>query len=354
MAKVAKIAHTRARKSLRELPSVKPLPPGAGARVMPRSIKNNVTSPTWLAKGAGKAHAFLFPTDKPRPVTGDVSTVCGRSLGATELTDAKGVGRCKSCVKLLPSEPTRKGKALSEPKTETVATGMVHGSPQQAEAKRVAELKPLFGEGSKLNATLAEQLRAGDKSGARDTAKAVDRAARAVAPLVPKADRTPVGQRDHGALDGVAMVQGPNMNANEGGVTNWSRPEIPRDQLPNCLKGAPIAEANPDAPRRTRVNPSTGEIEPAAARLDGSLRERVDRTVVPDATDRDGFVQSSAKRTKSSKRRHRAKKQAERMIRERIEGRGGKFVPQGRMVPTVKSELRRLAAKGESLPVKGW
>lgn len=270
------------------------------------------------------------------------------------MSDAKGVGRCKSCVKLLPSEPARKGKALSEPRTEPVATGMVHGSPEQAEAKRVDELAPLFGEGAKLNAALVGQYREGHEDAARDTAKAVDRAARAVAHRVPRADRTPVGQRDHGALDGVAMVQGPNMNANEGGVTNWTRPEIPRDQLPNCLKGAPIAEANPDAPRRTRVNPSTGEIEPAAARLDGSLRERVDRTVVPDAADRDGFVQSSAKRTKASKRRYRAKQQAERMIRERVKSRGDKFVPQGRMVPTVKSELRRLAAKGDKLPKSGW
>lgn len=338
------IANRPARKTLSELPSVKPMGPGKGSRVMPRTIKDNITAPTWLAKGAAKEHAFLFPTDRARP-TGDVVSVCGRTLSAGEL--GKGShGRCKACARLLPAEPARKGKTLTEPTLGEVDTGSVHGDPKAAEKRRTAELLPLFGEGSKLNAEIVEALRAGNEDMARDTAKAVDRAARTVSARAPHAQTPPKGARDLGMIDGAAIVQGPTMNATDGELTNWTR-EVPADQLPNVLKGAPMAEANPQAPRPTRRNPATGEIEPRAARLDGSLRERMDREIA--TADRD-----KPKRTASSKRRHRARRLAEAKIRERVEGRGDTFVPRGRMIDPVKAEIRRLAAKGDKLPKSGW
>lgn len=338
------IAKRPARKTLPSLPSAKPLEPGKGSRVMPRTFKNNVTAPTWLAKGAGKDHAFLFPTDRARP-TGDVVSVCGRTMSAGEL--GKGSGeRCKACVRLLPSEPARKGKTLTEPALGEVDTGSVHGDPKAAEKRRTAELLPLFGDAAKLNPEIAEALRAGDKDLARDTAKAVDRAAKTVDARAPHAQTPPKGSRDLGMIDGAAIVQGPTMNATEGGLTNWTR-EVPEDELPNALKGAPMAEPNPQAPRPTRRNPATGETEPRAARLDGSLRERMDREIA--TVDRD-----KPKRTASSKRRARARRLAEAKIRERVTGRGESFVPKGRMVDPVKAEIRRLAAKGDKLPKSGW
>ena len=62
----------------------------------------------------------------------------------------------------------------------------------------------------------------------------------------------------------------------------------------------------------------------------------------------------TAKRSKSSQRRYRARKTAERAIRERVTGRGEKFVPKGRTVASVKREVKRLANKGEQLPLRGW
>lgn len=344
------IAKRPARKTLRELPSVKPLAPGAGSRVMPRKIKDNITAPTWLAKGAAKEHAFLFPTDRARP-TGDVVSVCGRTLSAGEL--GKGShGRCKACTRLLPVEPARKGKALTEPTVNVVDTGSVHGDPKEAESRRRGELLALFGDASNDNATTVEILRSGDREQAITHARATDAQAERVAHRAPKAQTPPKGSRDLGMIDGAAIVQGPTMNATDGGLTNWTR-EVPADQLPNALKGAPMAEANPDALRPTRRNPATGEIEPRAARLDGSLRERADNQVAERVTP-DGLRPDTAKRTASSKRRHRARRLAEAKIQERVKGRGDTFVPKGRMVDPVKAEVRRLAGKGAKLPKSGW
>lgn len=85
-----------------------------------------------------------------------------------------------------------------------------------------------------------------------------------------------IGARDGSVrMDGPALVQGPYM-----------RPVQP-----------------------TWTNPVTHEVEPAAARLDGSLRERADR---------DPFVpRVGPKRTASQKRKYRARKLAEQCARDR-------------------------------------
>jgi len=210
----------------------------------------------------------------------------------------------------------------------------------------MAELLPLFGDAPKDNPAMVEALRSGDAETAPNYARATDDAAKTVRTRAPKAAMPPRGSRELGMIDGAALVQGPTMNATDGGQTNWTR-EVPADQLPNALKGAPMAEANPQAPRPTRRNPATGEIEPRAAVLGGSLRERMDREIAQ--ADR-----PQPRATASSKRRARARRVAERKLRERVQGRGDTFVPKGRMVDPVKAEVKRLQAKGSTLPTQGW
>lgn len=84
-----------------------------------------------------------------------------------------------------------------------------------------------------------------------------------------------IGARDGNAhMDGPALVQGPNMRA----------------------------------VRPTWRNRVTGEIEPAAAYLGGSLRERLDREVAP---------REKPRRTKAQKRKFRARQTAVRKAAER-------------------------------------
>lgn len=346
-----KLANKRPARKLRELPGIKAVPSERDARVMPHVVKNDVTAPRWFTLGTGKAHAFLVPAGPVVSPTGDgkIKSACGRSVNVPELTDASGHGRCKSCVKLLAEKVGKRGAGLSEPSIPIVDTGVVQGSPKEAESKRRAEIAEISGDAIEVNADIVERYRSGDKETARTMARQLNR--RAPDAPVPHADRAPIGQRDHGAIDGVAMVQGPNQDATDGGQTDWSGPT---GELPALLRGAPMAEPNPQALRPTWRNPATGEVEPRAAHYGGSLRERVDPKAVPDMSDRDGFVRSTAKQTKASKRRARARRVAERHLRERIEGRGEKFVPRGRMVDPVKAEVKRLANKGEQLPLKGW
>lgn len=86
-----------------------------------------------------------------------------------------------------------------------------------------------------------------------------------------------IGARDGGAhMDGPALVKGPNM--------------------------APV--------QPMWLNPATGEREPAAAYLDGSLRDRLDRTVAgPRVT---------VKRTDAQRRKFRARQTAERQMMARL------------------------------------
>jgi hypothetical protein len=307
-----KLAHTRPAAAIRELPKIVAVPAHESARITPFSVKNEVPSPLWLGYSSGMEHAFLIPV---RP-DGDesVKAVCGRVMDSQRLAPSKRQ-RCKTCTIRMAEDTRKRGKELSEPTTDNVATGLTQGDPKDAERRRTAELKPLFGEASKINPVIVDLTRDGRDDEALALARRLDVSAKSIGGMVPKAERSPIGQRDHGMSDGVALVQGPNMEATDGQVTDWERPT---GDLPNCLVGAPIAEPNPDAPRRTWRNPVTGAIEPASPRLDGSLRERVDRTIVPDAADRDGFVQSSARRTPASKRRHRRKVNAERKAQARI------------------------------------
>lgn len=311
-----KIAHTPPAAKIRELPKIEAVPEHRSARIMPRKIINEVRAPRWLGYATGKAHAFLIPAG---PIADEaVTSVCKRAMASERLAPSKGE-RCKTCASAMAEDTRKRGTGLTEPTTDNVATGSVKGDPKDAERRRAAELSPLHGDAAKVNGEIVESLREGDAESAVTSARKLDRSARGVKDRAPRADRTPIGNRDHGRLDGVAMVQGPNM--------------------------PPV--------QRTWRNPVTGDVEPAAARLDGSLRERFDREIV-ERVDRDGMRLDTAKRSKSSQRRYRARKTAERAIRERVTGRGEKFVPKGRTVASVKREVKRLANKGEQLPLRGW
>jgi hypothetical protein len=310
-----KLAHTAPAPRIRELPKIEAVPDHRSSRIMPRKIKNEVRAPRWMGYANGKGHAFLIPAGPIGRVT--VKGVCGRIMDAERLVAAKGE-RCKSCASAMAEDTRKRGTGLTEPTVDIVDTGAAKGDPREAELRRVAELAPISGDAGKRNAEIVGVLREGRPEDAKALAKALDR--QGTSAPVPDADRAPIGNRDHGMLDGVAMVQGPNM---------------------------------PPVQRMWR-NPVTGDVEPAAARLDGSLRERIDRVAVPDQSDRDGFIRSSAKRSKTSKRRYRARKTAERMIRERVQSRGEKFVPKGRMADPVKAELQRLRKGGAELPARGW
>lgn len=89
-----------------------------------------------------------------------------------------------------------------------------------------------------------------------------------------------IGARDGGThMDGPALVKGPNMSADPAKRPMWR-------------------------------NPATGEREPAAAYLDGSLRDRLDREVAgPRVT---------VTRTKAQQRKFRARNTAERQMAARL------------------------------------
>lgn len=327
--------------------ATKPVPPvltvgtakGTTTHVMPYPVINDVQAPRWFARATGKAHAYLVPAG---PLEGSVTSVCKRASDADTLSDASGRDRCKTCTTALADDTRKRGTGLSEPTVVPVDTGVQHGDPKAAELRRVAELAPISGDADKSNAEIVTALRDGHKGEALSLARELDE--RGPSASVPEADRAPIGNRDHGQLDGVAMVQGPNMDASEGGVTNWTRKVDPTN-LPNALKGAPLAEDNPDAKRRTWRNPATGDIEPAAPRLDGSLRERIDREVVPGERPR---------RTAASRRRYRKTRQVERNVSARFKARGEAMPRKGKGLPTVKQEAKRLHNLGRDLPTSGW
>lgn len=211
------------------------------AYVVERPVKNDVQAPRWLGYASGKTHAFLVPAGPLESVSGDgkIKSVCGKSLDVTRLV---GDGqRCKPCATAMADDTRKRGSGLSEAQVDNVDTGAQDGDPRDAEKRRTAELAPLSGDAAEQNANIAEALREGDREGAVESARALD--AQGLSAAVPEAGRAPVGSRDHGMLDGVAMVQGRNMDPVQG----------------------------------TWYNPRTKEREPAAAYLGGSLTSRPDR-----------------------------------------------------------------------------
>lgn len=276
---------------------VKPLPVlgtamGTTAHVDPYPIVDRVERVRWFGTATGKAHAFLVPEgDLP---SGKLRAMCPATLDTARL-QPRTTDKCKTCASLGADDTRKRGTGLSEPTVEPVDTGAQHGDPRDAEQRRVSEIRPLSREAEKVNAAIGEQLADGDREGARENARLLDArsretsaqldriasgANRAPGKGVPVAETAPIGQRDHGMLNGVAMVQGPNM--------------------------APV--------QPMRRNKRTGELEPKAAYLSGSLRERVDPTIL---------LRDQPKRTAAAKRRYRARLTAERKAAER-KANGGK------------------------------
>lgn len=229
-----------------------------------RTVSNDVIAPRWSGYAGGKSHAFLVPAGPMESPTGTLKAVCGKTMTLGRLTSVS--FRCKSCVTALAEDTRKRGTGLTESQIDIVDTGSQDGDPRDADKRRAAELTPLSGDAPQTNADIADALRTGEREQAMESARALDARAKvaaneelpALAPVYDKksgryvshrsvrdldAARAPIGSRDHGMLDGVAMVQGPNM--------------------------PPV--------RGTWRNPVTKELEPAAARLDGSLAERPDR-----------------------------------------------------------------------------
>jgi hypothetical protein len=269
----------------------KPLPTvetakGTSAHVDPYPIIDRVERVRWFGTATGKAHAFLVPEgDLPE---GKLRAMCPATLDSARL-QPRTTDKCKTCAALGADDTRKRGTGLSEPTVDPVDTGAQHGDPRDAEQRRVVEIRPLSREADKINSAIGEQLTNGDREGARDNARLLDARSRETSAQldrmapgkgVPVAETAPIGQRDHGMLNGVAMVQGPNT--------------------------APV--------QPMRRNKRTGALEPKAAYLSGSLRERVDPTVL---------LRDQPKRTAESKRRYRARLNAERKAAER-RAQGGK------------------------------
>lgn len=229
------------------LAPVKPLPRvetaqggPATAHVVERPVKNDVLSPRWFGYARGKAHAYLIPQGE----TPTGAPVCGKKLDASRLADGSKNDRCRSCAAAVKEDTRKRSTGLAEPTVENVATGAQHGDPRDAERRRVAELA---------------QVRDGE------------------AP-VPTAHQAPIGQRDHGMSDGVAMVRGRNM-----------------------------------AP----VQPQRGWAAAAGTMYGPIGRERPDREVVGDG-------KPSARRSNASKRRYRKQQTTARQVAARLARQGNK------------------------------
>lgn len=183
----------------------------ASLHVVDRPVKNDVKAARWLGYAGAKAHAFLVPSGPLESPTGDgqVKSVCTRAFTIARLA---GDGhRCKLCVKAMTEAEVKHGTGLSERTVDVVDTGAQHGDPRDAERRRASEVALISGDAPERNATIGEQLSLGDKVGARKTARALDE--RGPAAPVPAARMAPLGSRDHGRSDGVAMVRGAAMKA---------------------------------------------------------------------------------------------------------------------------------------------
>lgn len=260
-------------------PKIETVKGSVTAHVVDHPVINDVRAPRWFGYPNGKAHAYLIPADGV-PLD---QAVCGKVLHAARLTESGKRDRCKTCVRLTSEDTRKRGSALVERTVDIVATGAQHGSPREAESRRACEVAEISGGAAKINAKIAGDERAGRKADARDTARKLDR--RGPAAPVPEASASPIGQRDHGMLDGVAMVRGRNMQ--------------------------------PVQPMWT--NPATGQREVSSrGTMGGSLgRERADREVV-------GSGKPSARRSSASRRRYRKARTTERQITARLARQGNK------------------------------
>lgn len=237
----------------------------ATAHVVDRPVIMDVKVPQWYGYARGKAHAYLVPVgDGPLG-----KAVCGKSLDLTRLTKSDGE-RCKSCASLTAEDKRKRGTGLVDRTVDVVATGAQDGDTRDAEKRRQCEIAEISGNAAKINAETVENLRAGRKGVAIDKARQLDR--RGPAAPVPAASCAPIGQRDHGMLDGVAMVRGRNMEPVQA-QRGWAA---------------------------------------AAGTMWGSLgRERADREIVGDG-------KPTARRSNASKRRHRKSRTIERQVAARL------------------------------------
>ncbi len=194
------------------------------------------------------------------------------------------------------------GKFMSEPTYSVADSGSAIGDPRNAIQRRTVEIDGAYGRGTvkvpvkgqngrtKLEeapATEANLRKALEHWKTRKPRTDASRTAQSenVSSLVRRleamrktrkamtAEESPEGRTRH-VLSGPALVQGPNM--------------------------APV--------RPTWRNPKTGEVEPAGARLDGSLTDRLDRTVA-DERPKAHYTPAQRARYRRKMRKQAAKRQ---------------------------------------------
>lgn len=179
------------------------------AYVVDRPVKNDVLAPRWLGYAGGKSHALLVPAGplESPDGSGTIVAVCKKRLTVGRLA---GHGqKCKTCSTAMAEDTRKRGTGLTERTVDVVSTGAQDGAPRDAERLRSAEISLISGDAAEQNAAIGEQLALGDKSGAMESARVLD--AQGASAPIPTAHTAPLGSRDHGRSDGVAMVRGANL-----------------------------------------------------------------------------------------------------------------------------------------------
>lgn len=279
------------------------------AYVIEQKIVNDVTAPRWLVGQDGAfVHAFLVPDGE---VTADsLPAVCGETVPSGDAPGAEGGKRCPGCVRELAEDTRKAGKALSERQTAPTGTGSQVGDPSEGERRRSVEIDgafargtveiPVKGEKGRTKLTEApateENLRKalGYWKGRKPRTDA-SRAAQSeqVSSLVRRlaamgGHKTPVFRSASAVpAEGVdTPIFGTGTYATDTrrvGTAAMTARTSPEGFTQHVLPGPAIVQGpNMEAERPTRTNPKTGEVEYASARLDGSLAERLDRTVADD------------------------------------------------------------------------
>ncbi len=190
----------------------------------------------------------------------------------------------------------KSGKALTEPQTAVVASGSQMGDPRAAEARRMAEIDgahergtvkiPVKGEKGRAKLTEVPATEANVRVALeywKGRKPRADASRRVQSDMVSSLTRRLDAMRRasvvvHAAVS--APVSTVVVTAPAPLETTMGARVSPEGYTRHALPGPAIVQGpNMDARRPVWRNPKTGQDEPAAARLDGSLTDRLDREV---------------------------------------------------------------------------
>lgn len=209
----------------------------------------------------------------------------------------------------LVEAPTRKsGKSLSEAQVDVVDTGSQDGDPRDGMQRRVAEVDGAYQRGT------VKVPRKGDKGRTKLTDVPANEANVREA-LAYWRSRKPRTDASRAKQNDMVSLLSRRLEAMLTGPVAMTAAESPEGFTQHMLSGPALVQGPNMAPVQKRWrNPVTGVSEVAAARLDGSLTERLDRTVadpkpVPQAP-------KAPKRTASQRKNWRRKQQRDALKRE--------------------------------------